>query len=138
MRRVDVTHLEARPLARQTARAEGREAPLVGEAGQGVGLVHELRELAGPEELLDGRDHRTDVDQRLGRDGLDVLGGHALAHDPLHAREADPDLVLDQLAHRPDPAVAEVVDVVLPVVGLVGVELHDVGDGGQDVGARSA
>jgi hypothetical protein len=26
-----------------------------------------------------------DVDQRLGGDGLHVLGGHALAHHPLHA-----------------------------------------------------
>ncbi len=75
-----------------------------------------------------------DVDERLGRDGLDVLRGHALADDPLHAGEADADLVLDELAHRPDPAVAEVVDVVVPVVVLPGVELHQVGDGGQDVG----
>ena len=73
-------------------------------------------------------DDRADVDQRLGRDRLDVLGGHALRDDPLHARQADPDLVLDQLAHAAQPAVAEVVDVVGVVALLAGVQLHEVAD----------
>ncbi len=136
MGRVDVTDLEAGPLPGQTAGAESRQPPLVGESGQGVRLVHELGELGRPEELLDGGHHRTDVDQRLRRDGLDVLGRHALPDDPLHPGEADPDLVLDELTHRADAPVAEVVDVVVPVVGLAGVELHQVGDRGQDVGPR--
>ena len=80
--------------------------------GQRVGLVHELGELAGAEELLDGRDHRPDVDQGLRRDRLDVLGRHPLADDALHPGQAQPDLVLDQLADRTQPPVAEVVDVV--------------------------
>jgi len=53
---VDVTDLEAGALARQAARPEGRQAPLVGQARQRVVLVHELGELAGAEELLDGGD----------------------------------------------------------------------------------
>ena len=53
-----------------------------------------------------------------GRDRLDVLGGHALADDPLHAGEADADLVLDQLADRADAAVGEVVLVVEAVARL--------------------
>ena len=133
---VHVSHLEPGALTRQTARPEGREAALVGEAGQRVRLVHELAELAGPEELLDRRHHRADVDQGLRRDRLDVLGGHALAHDPLHAREPDAHLVLDELADRAHPAVAEVVDVVGVVVGVVVVELHDVRHRGEDVGLR--
>src|SRR5439155_8928332 len=75
---VDVADLEPGPLAAQTAGAQRRQAAPVGETGQRVRLVHELGELAGAEELLDGGDHRPDVDERLGRDGLDVLGGHAL------------------------------------------------------------
>ena len=138
VRGVDVTDLEAGPLTGEAAGAEGREAPLVGQARQRVVLVHELAQLAGPEELLDRGDHRADVDQRLGRDGLDVLGGHALAYDPLHARQADPDLVLDELAHRADAAVGEVVLVVDPVVGLavghVLGQVEHVGRGGQDLG----
>ena len=86
------------------------------------------------EELLDGGDHGPDVDERLRRDRLDVLGGHALADHALHVREADADLVLDQLTDGPHPAVPEVVDVVGVVVGVVVVQLHQVGDGGEDVG----
>ena len=110
----------------------------MGEAGQRVRLVHELAELAGAEELLDRRDDRPDVDERLRRDRLDVLGRHALAHDPLHPRETDAHLVLDELADRPHTPVAEVVDVVAEVVvGLVvRVELHEVRDRGEDVGPR--
>ena len=61
--------------------------------------------------LMDG-DDRPDVDQGLRRDRLDVLGRHPLAHDALHAGQADPDLVLDQLADGAQAPVAEVVDVV--------------------------
>ena len=130
---VHVADLEAGPLPGQTAGAQRREAALVGEAVEGVGLAHELGQLAGAEELLDGRDHGADVDQGLGRDGLDVLGGHALADDPLHAGQADADLVLDQLAHRPDAAVGEVVLVVEAVAGLAGGQVQQVGGGGQDL-----
>ena len=56
--RVHVSHLETGTLTRQTAGPEGREAALVGEARERVRLVHELAELAGAEELLDGRHHR--------------------------------------------------------------------------------
>ncbi len=115
----------------------------MGEAGQRVGLVHELAELGGSEELLDGGRDRTDVDQALGRDRIRVLGGHALFDDPLEPGQADPHLVLDQFADRADPAVAEVVDVVGvdldldPAMGdhrlLAGVERHQVLDGVDDV-----
>ena len=46
------------------------------------------------------------------RDLFGVADGHALAHDALHAQQADAQLVLDQLAHGLDAAVAQVVDVV--------------------------
>ena len=113
VRRVDVTDLHAGAVAGQTARAQRGQAALVRQARQRVVLVHELRELAGAEELLDRSDHGTDVDERLRGDRLDVLRRHALAHDALHAGQARADLVLDELAHRADAAVAEVVDVVI-------------------------
>ena len=68
-----------------------------------------------------------------GRDGLDVLGGHALPDHPLHAGQAQADLVLDELPDAPDPAVAEVVDVVDLVALLARVQLHQVLDGLQHV-----
>ena len=97
----------------QTARAERRQPPLVRQPGDRVGLVHELGQLRGAEELLQRRHHRTDVDQGLRRDRLDVLGRHPLPDHALHPAQAGAQLVLDQLADRAQPAVAEVVDVVL-------------------------
>jgi hypothetical protein len=79
-----------------------------------------------------------DVDQRLGRDGLDVLGGHALAHDPLHAGQADAHLVLDQLAHRADAAVGEVVLVVEAVARLGVDQVEQVGEGGEHLAPAEA
>src|SRR5713226_8679555 len=104
VRRVHVAHLEAGALAGQAARSQGREAALVGDLGERVRLVHELRELAGPEELLDRA---------------------------LHADQADAVLVLEQLAHRPDAAVAEVVDVV--DLALAIFEINEVPDDLEDV-----
>ncbi len=130
---VHVADLEAGPLPGQTTRAERRQPALVRQAGQRVGLVHELRQLARPEELLDGGHHGSDVDQRLRRDRLDVLGRHPLPDDALHPGQAQADLVLDQLADRAQATVAQVVDVVDLEAGLAGVQLHDVVDGREDV-----
>ena len=106
----------------------------MGQARQGVVLVHELRQLARAEELLDGSDHWTDVDQRLGRDRLDVLGRHALTDDTLHAGQADANLVLDQLAYRADAPVGEVVLVVETVTRLAVGEMEHVGRSGEHLG----
>ena len=136
VREVDVADFEPGALTGQTARAERRETAPVGEARQGVDLVHELRQLGGSEELLDRGHDGTDVDERLGRDGLDVLGGHALPDDPLHAGETDADLVLDQLADRADATVGEVVLVIQAVAGLGVDQVQQVGTGGEDLGRR--
>ena len=133
VRGVHVAHLEAGTLAGQTARAEGRQTALVRDAGGGVRLVHELRELRASEELLDGRHDGTDVHQGLRRDLVGLLHAHALAHDALHAGQADAELVLDELAHRADAAVAEVVDVVGLEALLALVQRHDVLHRAHDV-----
>jgi len=132
---VHVPHLEARTLTGQTAGAERRETATVGEARQRVHLVHELAQLGRSEELLDGGHHRADVDQRLWRDRLDVLGGHAFAHHPLHAAQADAHLVLDQLTHRANATVGEVVLVVQAVAGGARSQVEQVGGGGQQLHA---
>src|SRR5438552_749528 len=106
------------------AGAERREPPPVREPGERVGLVHELRELRGAEELLQRRDHGPDVDDRLRRDRVDVLGGHPLADDALHPVEADPERLLDQLADRAESPVAEVLVLVKLAANRVAVE-HD-------------
>ncbi len=115
VRRVDVAHLEPGALARQPARSEGREAPLVGDLRERVGLVHELRQLRRAEELLDRRHDRLGVDQVVRhRRGHFLIDRHLLLDGALHADQTDPELVLEELADRPHPAVAEVVDVVDP------------------------
>ena len=114
--RVHVADLDRRALARQAAGAERRQAAAVGEPRQRVRLVHELAELGGAEELLQRRHDGADVDDRLRRDRVGVLGGEALAHDALHAVEADPEGLLDQLADGAQAAVAEVL-VLVEVLG---------------------
>ena len=112
VRRMHVAHLEARALTRQTARAKRRQAALVGDFRQRVGLVHELGELRGAEELAHGGGRRLGVDQILRHHRVDIDRGHALLDGALHAQQADAVLVLHQLADRAHAAVAEMVDVV--------------------------
>jgi hypothetical protein len=113
VRGLDVADLEAGPFAAEAAGAEGREAALVRDLGQGVDLVHELGELGAAEEFLERGDDRLGVDEVLGHGRRQVRGdGHLLLDRPFHAGQADTEGVLDELADRPDPAVAEVVDVV--------------------------
>src|SRR5262249_23160707 len=77
--------------------------------------------------LLERRDDRTDVDDRLRSDRVDVLGRHPLADDPLHAVETDAERLLDQLARRPETAVAEVLVLVELAPDRVSRKLSGVG-----------
>ena len=129
MRGVDVSNFHARAVTGQTAGAQGRQTALVGQSGERVVLVHELRELGGSEELLDRGHDGADVDQRLGRDRVRLLGGHALAHGALHAGEAGADLALDELADGADATVGEVVDVVDLNADLDGLAIAGAGEG---------
>src|SRR5437667_433878 len=91
VRRVHVAHFESGTLARQTARPKGREAPLMRDFAERVGLVHELAELRRTEELADRGHNRLGVYQvvRHGR-------RHFLVPAPLfldgafHSDQADP------------------------------------------------
>ena len=137
MRRMHVAHFEAGALARQTARSKGRKAALVGDFRQRVGLVHELRELRGAEELAHRRRRRLGVDQVVRHHGVDVDRAHALADRALHAQQADAVLVLHQLADRADAAVAEMVDVVDFAAAVLEV-VQDLDDGEDVVLAQHA
>jgi hypothetical protein len=113
VRGVHVADLEARPLARQAARPERREAALVRDLRQRVGLVHELRQLRGPEELANRGHDRLRVDQVVRHGGRHLLvDRHLLLDRTLHADQPDAELVLEQLADRPHAPIAEVIDVV--------------------------
>jgi len=75
-------------------------------------LIHELRELAGTEELLNRSHNRPDVNQGLRRNNIDILDGHSLLDNALHPRQTNPELVLKQLSNPAHPAVAKVVNVI--------------------------
>ena len=124
MRRMHVAHLEAGALAGQTARPQRREAALVGDLGERVGLIHELRQLRGAEELAHRRRRRLGVDEVVRHHGVDLDRAHALADRALHAQQADAVLVLHQLADRAHPAVAEMVDVVDLAAAVLEVDEH--------------
>ena len=112
MGRVNVADFEAGAFAGQTAGAEGRNAALVGDFRQRVGLIHELRQLRGTEEFAHRGNRRLGVDQVVGHDRVDIDRRHALLDGALHAQQADAILVLEKFADRANTAVAEVVDVV--------------------------
>ena len=128
VRGVHVAHLEARALARQPARPQSRKPPLVRDLRQRIGLVHELRELRGAEELADRRHHRLGVDEvvRHGRVQL-LIHAHLFLDGALHAHQADAELVFHQLAHGAHAAVAQMVDIVHHADVLA--QLEQVADG---------
>ena len=112
MGRVHVAHFEAGALAREPAGAQRREPPLVRDLRQRIGLVHELRQLRGTEELAHRGSRRLGVDQVLRHHRVDIDRRHALLDGALHAQQPDAILIFHQLADRAHPAIAEMVDVV--------------------------
>ena len=64
-------------------------------------------------------------------DDIQILRGHALTDDALHAGEADAELVLQQLAHAAQAAVAEMVDVIDRADAVA--EVEQVADGREHV-----
>ena len=131
VRVVYVSNLEGCTVTGQTAGAEGGQTALVGQLSQRVVLIHELGQRRGTEELLDGRSHRADVDQSLRRNNVQILNGHALADNALHAGEADAELVLQQLAHAAQTAVAQMVDIVNRADAVTKVE--QIADGSEHI-----
>jgi hypothetical protein len=80
---------------------------------QRVVLIHKLGQLGGSEELLHRRSDRLDIDQALGRNALLILRGHTLPDHTLQPGKTDAVLVLQQFTNSTDPAVAQMVDVVI-------------------------
>src|SRR6185437_14678829 len=122
--RVHVAHFESRALAGQTAWAQGRDAALVGDLGQRVVLVHELRELRGAEKFLHGRRDGLRVDHFLRHERLGLGDCQALLDGALDTHEADAEGVLRHLADATNATVAEVVDVVNLAVTVTDVDQH--------------
>ena len=126
-----VADLEACAVSGQTARSQSGQTALVRQLAQRVVLIHELGQLRGSEELLHRSRHRLDVDQRLRRDIVLILRGHTLADRTLHSGKTDAVLVLQELAHRADTAVAQMVDIV--VVSDAVLQMDVIVNGSNDI-----
>ena len=131
VRGMHVAHFEARTLARQTARPEGRNTTLVRDLGQRVGLVHELRELARTEELLDGSRNWLGVDQVMRHQVFGFGLAKTLLDRALNSHETGAELVFRQFADATHTTVAEVVDIVDLAVAVT--QLDQDLDGLEDV-----
>ena len=119
---VHVPDLESGPVPGETSGAEGAQTPLVGDFRKGVGLVHELRQLAGAEERVDDRRKGLGVDQVDGVELLAVADVHPLPDGAGHPRETHAELVGKLLSDGPHAAVRQVVDI---VDGGLGVDQLD-------------
>ena len=109
---VNIPDVEGGPVTAQASGAQSGKTTLVGQLRQGVVLIHELAQGGRAEELLDHRGDGPDVDQALGGDGIQILDGHPLPDHPIQTAKADAELVLQQLAHAAQAAVAQMVDVI--------------------------
>ena len=112
VRDVHIAHFKASAFAGQTAWAQGRDTALVRDLGQGVGLVHELRQLRRTEKLLEGRRNGLGVDQVMGHQRLLLGLAQALFDCFFNPRQACAVLVFGQLTHAANTAIAQVINVV--------------------------
>ena len=110
--RMHVAHFEAGTFARQSAWTKCRQATLVSNLTQRVGLIHELRQLRRTKKLTDRRGCRLRVDQIVRHNGVDIDRAHPLANGAFHAQQANTILVFHQFADGANTTVAEVIDIV--------------------------
>ncbi len=127
-----VADFEAGALTGETTGPKGGEATLVRDLREGVGLVHELRELRGAEELTNRGHDWLGVDEVVRHRGRHLLiDRHLFLDGALHTDETDAELVLHQLTDGANAAVAKVIDVIDRADALA--ELEQVADGAVEV-----
>ncbi len=109
---VHISHLKTRSFSCEPSRAQGGKSAFMCNFGQGIGLVHKLRELTRTEKLFDHSGEGFGVDQIMGHQCLDVLKAHSFLDRPLNSHQSDMILIFEQLSDRPHAAVSQMVDVV--------------------------
>src|SRR3546814_3780577 len=92
--------------------AQGGNATLVRDFRQRVCLVHELRQLAGTEELFDGSRNRLGVDQIVRHEVFGLGLAQTFFDRTLDTHQACTELVLGQFADATHAAITQVIDVV--------------------------
>ncbi|MNI82926.1 hypothetical protein D3C73_1396860 [compost metagenome] len=109
---MNVPNFKARAFTSQTAGSECRQTTLMRKFCQRVRLVHKLRQLRTAEELFNGRDNRTNIDQGLRSNCIRILNRHSLTHYALHTGQTDTELVLQQFTYGTQTAVPQVVNII--------------------------
>ena len=130
---MDVAHFKPGAFARKAAGAQGRQAALVRDFAERIGLIHELRQLRAAEEFANRGHNRFRVHQVVRHSrGHFLINGHLFLDGALHADQTDAELVLQELADRADAAIAKMIDVVHRADILA--QLEQVPDGGHEIG----
>ena len=109
---VYVTNLKTSALAGQTTWPECRNTPLVRDFRQWVGLIQELRQLAGSKKGVDHRRKGTGIDQVNRSKDLVVTYVHPFPDGTRHTRQTYPELSVQLLTYGAYPAVFQVINVV--------------------------
>ena len=128
---MNVADLKSGTVSGKTSRSECRQTSLVRQLTERIVLIHELGQLGGTEKFFHRSRHRLNIDQRLWRNSLQILGRHPLTDNSFQTGESDPVLVLQQLSNRPDTPVSKMVNIV--VISKAVFQMHIVIDGREDV-----
>ena len=131
MGRMNIPHLKAGPLPGETAGSQSGKTSLMGSLRKGVGLIHELGELTGAEELPHNGGDRLWIHQVMGHHGINFLHAHAFLDRPLHTNQTDAVLILQEFAHSSDPPVAQMINIIHSSLGIL--EFHQSRSGDQDI-----
>ena len=131
MRRMHIAHLEPRALPGQPPRTQRGQPTLVRDLRQRIRLVHELGELAAAEEFLDRCHDRLRIDEIVRQHRFHIQEIHPLLDASLHPHQAQPELVLQQLADRPDSAISQMINVVN--LALAHLEIHQISNDLDDI-----
>jgi len=124
MGRMHVAHFETSTLAGQAARPKRRYAALVGDFRQRVVLIHELRQLRGPEELLHRGGNRLGVDQLLRGEAFRLGQRQALLHSALDAHQTDAEHIFGHFTDRAHATIAKMIDIVHGAAAIADFAQH--------------
>ncbi len=107
-----VANLEPGALTCQTSRPKSRYTTLVGDLGQRIVLIHELRQLTGSKKLLDGRSDGFGIDHILRHQAFRIRHTKPLFNCAFNPYESHPESVFSHFSYRPDTPISEVINVV--------------------------
>src|SRR3989304_3856340 len=109
---MNITHFKPRPFPCKTAGTESRKPAFVSNFREGIGLIHELRQLAASEKLVYNGGNGLSIDKVMRHHGFNVLQAHLLLDGSLHSHQTNTILVLNKFPHRADTPVSQMVDII--------------------------